>query len=258
VYHFYIIKIFNFFRGVFKKKNKVVQSSYNFLTKLDALYAEDIMIERSKIFALDVNTPKNGIISAINSRQNSRIPIYEKNLDKIIGFIHIKDIIRNIEKDFKISDIIRNIIFIPPEMRVSAVLFRMKSYQVHAAIVVDEFGCTAGLVTMTDIVEEILGEINDEHDKEISPSFIKISDSKFEVSARLELKDFTNKSGIKIRTSDNFRTIGGYIFSITGKVPNAKEKITAPNGIEFFILDADNKKINNVIIDIGNIKDGMN
>lgn len=211
------------------------------------------MIERSKVFAIDINTTKDGILSAVNTRQHSRIPIYENNLDKILGFIHIKDIVKNIEKDFKISDIIRNIIFIPPEMKVSAVLFRMKLYQVHAAIVVDEFGCTAGLVTMTDIVEEILGEINDEHDKEVSPSFIKVSDGKFEVSARLELKDFKQKSGVSIKTSHNFRTVGGYIFSITGKVPSPKEKIIDPDGIEFFILDADDKKIKNVIIDVTNV-----
>ena len=212
------------------------------------------MVQRSDIVALSISSTKQEALNVVKYGYHSRIPIYDGDLDNIVGFVHIKDVIANLEIDFKIPDVMRRMIFIPPAMKVSAVLFRMKSYRVHAAIVVDEFGATAGLVTMTDIVEEILGEINDEHGANDEPIFIKISSNKFEVSGKLEVNDFIKKSGFKIATSDQFKTIGGYILSIAGKIPVAKEKITSPEGIEFFVVDADLKKINTIIISTANYR----
>ena len=241
-------------QNVLKKEKSKSENSASLLAKLDKIYAEDIMIQRSEIVALDCCCTKDDVMAAINSGHHSRIPVYECDIDQIKGFVHIKDLFASFDSTFSIADIIRQVIFVPPAMKVSAVLLRMKSYRVHAAIVVDEFGATIGMVTMKDIVEEILGDIDDEHDNEIEPAFIKISKYKFEVSARLELKEFVQKSGIKIKFSDEYRTIGGYILSLTGKVPLKKEKVISPDNIEFFILDADNKKLNMVIINTSNYK----
>lgn len=224
------------------------------LNRLGTLEAKEIMIERSQISAIEENTTKQELIKFINIRQNTRIPVYKGNLDVIIGFIHIKDILKNIEKEFSIKDILRDIIFVPPSMKVSEVLLLMKTYHTHAAIVVDEFGGTEGLITMVDIIEEIIGDLEDEHDSEIIPKFIKITQNRFEVSAQMSLEDFNVRSHIKLPVSSYFKTIGGYICHITGKVPATGEKIQTEEGIEISILEADSKKVSSVIIDTSNYK----
>ena len=224
------------------------------LVRLDNLVAEEIMIERSRIFAVDVNMSKDELIKAVNINQNTRIPVYKENLDKIVGFIHIKDILKNIENKFTIQDILRTIIFVPPSMKVSEVLMKMKFYRKYAAVVIDEFGGTEGLITMIDIIEEIIGDIEDEHDQEITPKFVRIGESKFEVSGEMELEDFNNRSNVSLPESDYFRSIGGYIFHIIGRVPQKGERIRTDEGIEMFIVDTDDKKINSVIIDTSGYK----
>ncbi|AHX11270.1 transporter associated domain protein [Neorickettsia helminthoeca str. Oregon] len=244
--------ILSFFKRLISEKpSEPVNSAGSLISKLDSIYVEDIMVERSKIVAIDVSI-KSDDLRSFKEISHSRTPVFDGNLDKIIGFIHIKDVLNNVGNEFSIMDVLRKIICVPPSMKVSALLMKMKVAHVHMAIVVDEFGATVGIVTMTDVVEQILGDIHDEHDINSEPFLLRLSEHKFEVSARIEMKEFLDKSGLEFEVGDNFRTLGGYIFSIAGKVPSVGDIVTSPEGVMFSILDADNKRINVVLVDASN------
>ena len=163
---------------------------------------EDVMIPRADIDAVSSDIKVNNLISFINKTKHSRIPIYKENLDKIIGMVHIRDLFERInnrlqrKKDLKISKtIIRKILFSSPSMKILDLLLKMRSEQIHMSIVVDEFGGTNGLVTIEDLVEEIVGEIKDEHDLEEIGEIKKISKKTYDVSARLSVEDLEKKIG---------------------------------------------------------------
>ena len=164
---------------------------------------EDVMIPRADIDSVSSSIKINQLITFINKTKHSRIPVYEENLDKVIGMVHIRDLFEKINKstkvkrDIKISrTIIRKILFSSPSMRILDLLLKMRSEQIHMSIVVDEFGGTNGLVTIEDLVEEIVGEIKDEHDFEEIDIIKKISKKTYEVSARLTVDEFEKKLGI--------------------------------------------------------------
>lgn len=209
------------------------------------------MIPRTEIFAISSSATKDEIIDLIIETQHTRIPIYKDNLDNILGFIHIKDVLRNIRKDFSISEIIRAIIFIPMSMKLPDLLIRMKSYKVHAAIVIDEYSGTEGLITLADIIEELVGEIEDEHDIESEPYVIKIEPSKYEVSARINLDDLEKKVPIVFDKKDEYETLSGFLCNLCSKIPIEGEIISYNNGnITFLIVEASYKAVNKVIIQI--------
>ena len=158
---------------------------------------EDVMIPRADIDAVSSSIKINQLITFINKTKHSRIPVYDENLDKVIGMVHIRDLFEKINKtakvkrDIKISkSIVRKILFSSPSMRILDLLLKMRSEQIHMSIVVDEFGGTNGLVTIEDLVEEIVGEIKDEHDFEEIDIIKKISKKTYEVSARVTVDEF--------------------------------------------------------------------
>ena len=159
---------------------------------------EDVMIPRADIDSVSSSIKINQLITFINKTKHSRIPVYEENLDKVIGMIHIRDLFEKINKSTKVRDIKisrsyhRKILFSLPSMRILDLLLKMRSEQIHMSIVVDEFGGTNGLVTIEDLVEEIVGEIKDEHDFE-EIDIIKKSQKTYEVSARLTVDEFEKK-----------------------------------------------------------------
>jgi magnesium and cobalt transporter len=217
----------------------------NILT-INKLKAYDIMVPRADIICASHNASFDDLIKIINAESHSRIPIYRKDLDDVLGMIHIKDLIKltskEMQNNFDLKSLLKEVLFIPPSMPVLNILLKMQSTKLHMALVIDEHGGTDGLVTIEDLVEEIVGEIQDEHDNEEITEFKKINDTTFIADAKMELSEFQKKTGI-IFNSVTIDTLGGYVFSMINRVPQKGEIIKSDPAYTFEILDADPRKI---------------
>ena len=217
---------------------------------------EDIMIPRADIDSMPVGTTYSELVSFIDKTKHSRIPIFDENLDKIIGMIHIRDLFEKThnnssQKKIKISKkIIRKILFSSPTMKILDLLLKMRSEQIHMSIVVDEFGGTDGLVTIEDLVEEIVGEIKDEHDFEDIEEIKKISKKNYEILARTSIEEFEKRLNInlKIGKKEEIDTIGGFIFFLLGRIPGRGEVVNFNKILEFTILEADTRRIKKILV----------
>jgi magnesium and cobalt transporter len=223
------------------------------ILKIDDIRSSDIMIPRADIGAVELNDSFEKVLEVFIKEAHSRVPIYEKNLDNIIGMIHIKDLVnyqnqKETETNF-LQNLKREILEIPPSMPVLDLLLKMQLTRLHMGIVIDEYGCTDGLVTIEDVIEEITGEIEDEHDEKNLPMLIKSSLNTFEASARIEIDELQKVTNVEFLNSydnDDVDTLGGLIFSITGRVPQRGEIIKHASGTTFEIKDADPMKIKSV------------
>lgn len=231
----------NIFKNVINLNNKCI---------------EDVMIPRADIDAVSVETTYNDLVSFIDKTKHSRIPVFDGNLDKILGMIHIRDLFEKINKSnnkrsTKISKkMIRTILFSSPSMKVLDLLLKMRSDQIHMSIVVDEFGGTNGIVTIEDLVEEIVGEIKDEHDFEEADEIKKISKKSFEISARILVDDFEKRLEVNLNLDEKneIDTLGGFIFFLLGRIPGRGEVINYKNKLEFTIIEADTRRIKRVLV----------
>ena len=223
------------------------------ILKIDGIRSSDIMIPRADIGAVELNDSFEKVLEVFIKEAHSRVPIYEKNLDNIIGMIHIKDLVnyqnqKKTETNF-LQNLKREILEIPPSMPVLDLLLKMQLTRLHMGIVIDEYGCTDGLVTIEDVIEEITGEIEDEHDEKNLPMLIKSSLNTFEASARIEIDELQKVTNVEFLNSydnEDVDTLGGLIFSITGRVPQRGEIIKHTSGTTFEIKDADPMKIKSV------------
>ena len=223
------------------------------ILKIDGIRSSDIMIPRADIGAVELNDSFEKVLEVFIKEAHSRVPIYEKNLDNIIGMIHIKDLVnyqnqKKTETNF-LQNLKREILEIPPSMPVLDLLLKMQLTRLHMGIAIDEYGCTDGLVTIEDVIEEITGEIEDEHDEKNLPMLIKSSLNTFEASARIEIDELQKVTNVEFLNSydnDDVDTLGGLIFSITGRVPQRGEIIKHTSGTTFEIKDADPMKIKSV------------
>ena len=217
---------------------------------------EDVMIPRADIDAVSLETTYADLVSFIDKTKHSRIPVFDDNLDKIQGMVHIRDLFEKInqtnnKKNTKISKkMIRKILFSSPSMKVLDLLLKMRSEQIHMSIVVDEFGGTNGIVTIEDLVEEIVGEIKDEHDFEEADEIKKISKKSFEISARILIEDFEERLKVNLNLDDKNEvdTLGGFIFFLLGRIPGRGEVINYKKKLEFTIIEADTRRIKRVLV----------
>ena len=175
-----------------------------------------------------------------------------KDIDDVLGMVHIKDVIKffsNKNEKYDIKKILKEVLFVPPSMPVLNLLLKMQATQLHMALVIDEHGGTDGLVTIEDLVEEIVGEIQDEHDEEENEQIQKINENKFIVNANITLNDFHKDTNIRIcdQNKENIDTVGGFVFSLINRVPSNGEIISFDN-IKFQILDSDPRKIKKIQI----------
>ena len=225
------------------------------ILKIGEIRSMDIMIPRADIGAVEVDDSFEKVLEVFMKEAHSRVPVYEKNLDNIIGMIHIKDIVKyqsknQIESRF-LRKIKREVIEIPPSMPVLDLLMKMQLTRLHMGIVIDEYGGTDGLVTIEDVIEEIIGEIEDEHDEQNMPMLIKTTPNSYEASARVEIKEFEKLSKINISSdldNDDIDTLGGLVSMIAGRIPHRGEIIKHDSGIIFEINAADPKKIKSLKI----------
>ena len=224
-------------------KEKTILENILSINKLKAL---DVMVPRAEIVCASHNSSYQELIKIIEKESHSRIPIYRKDLDDVLGMVHIKDLIKlnfkETDKEFDLKSILKNVLFVPPSMPVLNILLKMQSTKLHMALVIDEHGGTDGLVTIEDLVEEIVGEIQDEHDHEDLVEFRQVNENTFIANAKMELEDFEKKINFNFNAL-NVDTLGGYVFSIINRVPQKGEIIKTNTIYSFEILDADPRKI---------------
>jgi CBS domain containing-hemolysin-like protein len=216
------------------------------ILELHEKMVEDVMVPRVDITAIEVGTSLDDVIRLMSEKAHSRLPVYRGTLDDVIGMIHIKDVLPRSRGngDVKLQQILREAIFAAPSMPVLDLLAQMRDTRIHLALVIDEFGGVDGLVTIEDLVEEIVGEIEDEHDEE-RPRMFEERTGVVLADARARLDEFEQRFGAVFsdEENDDIETLGGLVFSLAGRVPGRGELVTHPSGIEFEIVDADPRRI---------------
>jgi len=224
------------------------------LLKFGELRVSDVMIPRADIVAVAEDMPLTDIVALFRDVQHSRLPVYRETLDDPIGLVHIKDILAHLEvqpdgsfrwRGGSIADLRRDLLFVPPSMPLLDLLLKMQTVHSHLALVIDEYGGTDGLVTIEDIIEEIVGDIADEHDED-GHQVRKIADGVYLADARVDLEDFRTQTGIALAPEDadqEVDTLGGLVVSLLGRVPQRGEIVTHPSGYEFEVLEADPRRV---------------
>ena len=208
---------------------------------------EDIMVPRAEIISIEKKKTIKEILLVIKNESHSRMPVYDQNLDNVLGFLHIKDVIKNINnKNFIINDILREVLYVAPKSPILELLKRMRSSRIHMGLVVDEFGGVDGLVTIEDLVEEIVGEIEDEHDAEDDEVKIKrVNDRTIIVDASYKIIELEDLFQLKIKEAkeEEIDTVGGLVSYVANKVPNINEVFVFNNQLKFKILEADERRV---------------
>jgi CBS domain containing-hemolysin-like protein len=242
----------------------------NVLTLSDK-HVEDVMVPRADIEAIDIDCTLGDMIARFRKAGHSRIPVFAETIDNITGFIHVKDALRRITAEVnepgkevpvrlvspvlrqKLGklDIVRAVLFVPPLLPVGDLLQQMQLKRVHMAIVIDEYGGTDGVVTIEDLLEAVVGDIEDEHDTEDGPLIRKINSNIFIAAARAELGDVESLIGPDFdpgEHGDNVDTIGGLVFALAGRVPVKGEIIGGIKNFEFEVLQADPQRLRRIKI----------
>lgn len=219
------------------------------ILKLRHLTAYDVMIPRADIVATEVDATLEQVIALMAHAGHSRLPVYRETLDDPIGMVHIKDVLgySTHKRRFKLANIIRPIRVVAPSMRVVDLLLEMRLRRSHMSLVVDEFGGIDGLVTIEDLVEEIVGEIEDEHDVDEGPKLVWRPDGSLVADARTPIEDFEEVVGPVLSQEEreaDIDTLGGLVFYLADRVPGRGELIEHPTtSIVFEILQADPRRI---------------
>tara|TARA_B100000242_G_C43023026_1_gene476192 strand:+ start:94 stop:942 length:849 start_codon:yes stop_codon:yes gene_type:complete len=216
------------------------------ILQLNEKSVEDLMVPRSEIIAVDYNQSYFDILDVIKEESHSRMPVYKKNLDNVVGFFHIKDFMKTDQKDFNINKILREVLYVAPKSPILDFLKTMRSSKIHLGLVVDGVGGVDGLVTIEDLVEEIVGEIEDEHDAEDKNDLI-IDKSKntITVDASYRLEDLEEFFDMKINRNleDEIFTVGGLVYSIINRIPKNNEFVKIDNSLLIKIIKSNNRKI---------------
>jgi CBS domain containing-hemolysin-like protein len=241
---------------------------------------EDVMVPRADIVAVQQNISLGELMKVFESAAHSRLVVYDDTLDDPVGMVHIRDLIAfmtaqaivdpdkrprrkkplpagldlsaiDLGLSLSLAKIVRAMLFVPPSMPALDLLAKMQATRIHLALVVDEYGGTDGLVSMEDIVEQIVGEIGDEHDEDETPSVLRQADGSFIADARASLEDVTAAVGVAFdvgEAAEEVETIGGYIVAQVGRLPIRGELVSGPSGYEIEVLDADPRRIKKVRI----------
>jgi CBS domain containing-hemolysin-like protein len=224
--------------------------------RFDRLRVADVMKPRAAIMAIDIDATLGEAARSFNESQHSRLPIYRDTLDDPLGFVHVKDILALLTPDEKgamkakpadhvISKLKRDILFVPAAMRLPALLLKMQATHIHLALVVDEYGGTDGIVSIEDIVEQIVGAIEDEYD-EASTLIQARGPGVFEADARASIGEVERALGVSLALGEeppDFDTVGGLVAALAGRLPQRGEILAHRAGIDFEVLDADPRRV---------------
>ena len=209
--------------------------------------AGDICVTRGDIISVPSTIAFEDLVKAFAEAEHSRLPVYGESLDEIIGMVHVKDVFAAMideTRDRSMPALLRTPLFVPESMGVIDLLARMRAQRIHLAIVVDEFGGTEGLVTIEDVVEEIVGEIEDEHDIEEEGLLTRLDDGVWEADARVELEELAEAVDARLTwEEDEVDTLGGLVFLLAGHIPASGESVVHPSGWRLETVDSDSRKI---------------
>jgi len=212
----------------------------------------DVMVPRADIVAVEIDTPHDKILSLFIEKQYSRIPVYKDTLDQILGTLHVKDVLKALSDgglggDFPIEtkELLRDIPFVSPGMDVFDLILDMRQKKRHMVMVIDEFGGVDGLVTLSDVIEEIVGDIHDEHDTDEEPQMTAQEDGSIIADARVDIEDFEERFGFVLSDEEREEsdTLGGLVCDFAGRVPARGEVITHDTGMVFEVMDADPRRV---------------
>lgn len=224
------------------------------LLKFGGLSVADVMVPRADIIAVEEQISFTDLVALFREAQHSRLPIYRETLDDPLGMVHIKDVMTLVEiksdgqlhwDEAPITRLKREVLFVPPAMPALDLMLKMQATRIHLALVIDEYGGTDGLVSIEDLVEEIVGDIDDEHDVEEELEIRVRGDGGFDADARVGLEEFKERTGIDLareETEDDADTLGGVVVAALGRVP-VRGEIVSHEGFEFEILEADARRV---------------
>ena len=216
------------------------------ILQLENKSVEDVMVPRGEIISIDNKQDYNQIFDIIKEESHSRLPVYENNLDNIVGFFHVKDFIKINKNEFDLNFILRDVLYTAPKSPILELLKRMRLSRIHIALVVDGIGGVDGLVTIEDLVEEIVGEIEDEHDAEdIDEEIIRKEDNLLIVDAAYRIDELEKDFNINLTVADEeeIETVGGLVFSKINRIPKSNEEFNIDDTINIKILRANERKI---------------
>jgi len=210
--------------------------------------AADAMVPRVDIVALEIEQPFGEVVKCMVEHGHSRVPVYRESLDDVIGFIHVKDVLAPVadRRPAKLSRLLRKVLFVAPSVPILDLLVQMRQARTHIAMVVDEFGGIDGLVTIEDLIEEIVGDIEDEHDVAVQPVLIERPDGAVIADARTPIAAVEELHDVRLRSAEDqedVETLGGLVFTLAGRVPKRGEIIVHPDGFEFEVIDADPRRV---------------
>ena len=230
-------------RGVIDKtEQELIGSIFEFTDTT----AKEVMIPRPDVVALSMDMSRERIIKTVLEEGYSRMPVYRGTIDNIIGVVYTKDLLGLLQyRDLIIlQDVIRPAYFVPETKKISQLMRELQQRKIHIAIVIDEFGGTSGIITMEDILEEIVGEIHDEYDEDLK-DVEQASDGTFLVNARMPVKEFNERFVAEIPPADDYETIGGLLQKLTGRIPEIGEEITHDN-LSFTVMKKSQRRIRQV------------
>jgi magnesium and cobalt transporter len=253
----------------FKKKDKDILKSTDFenldifrkdmirgVLKLSSLNARDIMIPRVDIVSVDSRTELKSLLKTASKAGHSRVPVYKEKIDNIIGIIYVKDLlelfIEKSRRKFQLKKILHEPYFVPETMPLDELLLEFKFRRLHLAVVVDEYGGVSGIVTLEDILEEIVGDIIDEFDRAELPAFVKTGENTYEVDSRMPIAEFNENMALAL-SQEEFDTIGGYVYDLFGKIPKKGETVSEGD-LSFTIKDISGTVINRITVTVANPK----
>ncbi len=220
---------------------------------LGELEVADIMVPRSDVKAVPIDASLEEVVATMRAARHSRLLVYRDTLDDVVGVVHLKDLLDywGNGSAFALERIVRPVPAVPPSMRALELVLELRKSRQRMAVVVDEFGGTDGLVTLEDVVSELLGEIAEERGERGAPELVERPDGSFEVDGRLDLETLEERLGIRLLAEDErdeADTVAGLIFALVDRVPRRGERVAHPSGVSFEVLDADPRRIKRVCV----------
>ena len=215
--------------------------------KLRTLTARDVMVPRSDIDALEIDTSVPDLVKHMTASGHTRVPVYRGTLDDVLGMVHIKDVLTAVAEGRQVTlrRLLRKVMFVSPAMRTMDMMIEMRAAKTHMALVVDEFGGVDGLVTIEDLIEQIVGEIDDEHDETEAPKLERKPDGSLASDARASIEEFEKETGSILSDEErqNTDTLAGLVTWLAGHLPVRGEVIRHPSGLEFEVVEADARRV---------------
>jgi len=219
-----------------------------------SLRVADLMIPRADVVAVELSTPFEALVAQFTEAENSRMPIYRETLDEPVGVVHVKDVFRLLAAgaarpgpdDQVLQSVRREALYVPASMRAADLLLRMRAGRIHMALVIDEFGGTDGLVTLEDLLEAVVGEIDDEHDDATVAGIVARPGGIFDADARAPLEELEAALGQELAPPDldeEIDTVAGLVVALAGRVPQRGEVIPHPDGYELEVVEADPRRV---------------